>query len=288
MENPILREWLTRPGGLASRLSAMRVRAGLSGSALAKELGWVHTKVSRIQNGRQIPTAEEIRVWAKACNAADEADDLVDLLEQVSTQRLTWRHWLAAAGGRVQGAYNELFRQSTKVEMFENESIPGVLQTPGYATALLGYLLPLHGVDRALVDDEVTARMERGRYLHDPAKQFDLLMTETALLSSPASADVLATQIESVLRLSELPNVRIGVVPLRPGLPVAIVSPFSCTIFAPPGSSRDVASTQRSIILPRGSGRRMSSSCALRGASRRVPAAGSHRAIGGRVGAPVS
>jgi hypothetical protein len=190
-------------------------------------LGWVHTKVSRIQNGRQIPTAEEIREWSKACGHTEDADDLVGQLEQISTQRLSWRHWLAAANGRVQGAYNELFRQSTKVEMFENETIPGVIQTPSYAAAVLGYLLPLHGVDAALVDDEVAARMERGRYLHDPTKQFDLLMSETALLSGPASAEVLATQIEYMLRLSELPNVRIGIVPLRPGLPVAVVSPFS-------------------------------------------------------------
>lgn len=182
MDNPILREWLTQPNGLASQLSAIRIRAGISGSALARRLEWVHTKVSRIQNGRQIPTAEEIRAWTRACDAAEEADKLVALLEQVSTQRLTWRHWLAAADGRIQNAYNELFRQSTKVSMFENESIP---------------------------------------------KQFDLLMTETTLLSGPATADVLVAQLHEVLRIMELPNVRIGVVPLKPGLPVVIVSPFS-------------------------------------------------------------
>ena len=37
---PVLEEWLTQPEGLAGRLRALRVRAGLSGKELTSATGW--------------------------------------------------------------------------------------------------------------------------------------------------------------------------------------------------------------------------------------------------------
>lgn len=63
--NPVRRAWLTQPGGLATRLSGLRADAGLSVSALARQLGWERTKVSRIGSGVIAPTADEIGAWCQ-------------------------------------------------------------------------------------------------------------------------------------------------------------------------------------------------------------------------------
>ena len=226
MDNPILTEWLTEPGGLASELTALRVAAGHTGQSLADEIGWVQSKVSRLGNGRQLPTAEELRQWAKGCGADNEVDRLVTLLEQASTRHLEWRHRLAGNRGNVQPTYNELFRRSTSITMFENVSVPGILQTADYARAVLSYLLPLHSADPD-VEGAIADRMERHQFLYDQRKQFDLLITENVLLGGPASAQVMVVQLDRLLSALDLPNVRFGIIPLRPGVPVVPVSSFS-------------------------------------------------------------
>ena len=63
---------LTRPGGLAERLFRMRKSAGLTGDTLAAELGWGEktgrTKVSKIENGKQVPSADDIRNKLTICS----------------------------------------------------------------------------------------------------------------------------------------------------------------------------------------------------------------------------
>src|SRR6266704_656331 len=60
-------EWLNQPGGLAERLQRMRKAAGLTGDQLAARLGWKsRSKIPKLENGRQMPTEDEIRAWADA------------------------------------------------------------------------------------------------------------------------------------------------------------------------------------------------------------------------------
>ena len=53
--NPI-EDRLTQPDGLVEQLLALRERAGLSSKDLAERANWHPSKVSKIGNGRQVPT----------------------------------------------------------------------------------------------------------------------------------------------------------------------------------------------------------------------------------------
>src|SRR5690348_15657434 len=70
-------EYLHQPGGLAERLNGLRETAGLTGEALAGMLGWSSSKVSKIQNGRQLPTAKDIQAWADATGHSEVTDELL-------------------------------------------------------------------------------------------------------------------------------------------------------------------------------------------------------------------
>jgi hypothetical protein len=110
--------------------------------------------------------------------------------------------------------------------MFENVSVPGILQTADYARAILTYLLPLH-TDNPDIDAAVADRLQRHQHLYEPGKHFELLITENVLLASPASPEVMLVQLDRLLSALDLPNVRFGIIPQRAGLGVVPVSAFS-------------------------------------------------------------
>lgn len=226
MDNPVLTQWLVSPEGLASQMRALRVRAGLTGAQLAANLGWSAFKVSRLENGRSLATANDLEAWAAACGAPDALPQLMDGLAHSSTVRLAWRHRLAGGQEPVQASYNALTEAATTVVIFETRCVPGVLQTADYAGAILRDVMANH--DRAVtdIDEAVATRMRRGQMLYDPAKTFDLTVTESVLLGSPAPPSVMIAQLDRLLNALDLRNVTLRVLPAHAGVPFVPVNSF--------------------------------------------------------------
>src|SRR5215218_6921889 len=68
---------------LGSRLRELRVSAGLSGRDLGRLTGWHSSKVSKIEYGRQAPTAAELQAWCLHCGAEMLASELTASLHAV-------------------------------------------------------------------------------------------------------------------------------------------------------------------------------------------------------------
>lgn len=95
-----------RHGNLAKRLRQMRAAAGLSQSQFQASIGWpAHSKISRIENGKQAPTADEIRAWAEACDRPDAAQELLDLLEPQKSVRIVRAPDSYSADGRIEAPF---------------------------------------------------------------------------------------------------------------------------------------------------------------------------------------
>ncbi|GAA3755464.1 helix-turn-helix transcriptional regulator [Plantactinospora mayteni] len=215
--NPI-EEWLTQPDGLAARLRALRTRAGLSGKELAERARWQPSKVSRIENGKQMPTAVDLAAWASACNAEAEADDLIRLLGEAQTARHDWKRRMRRGQVAVQTSYNELVRNARLVRHFETVYMPGLLQTAEYARRVLSEMVDLHDLAVADVDEAVAARMQRQAYLYDTTKQFEFLLAEPVLRWLLCPPDVMRGQLDRLQTVVGLPNIRFGIVPM--GVPL--------------------------------------------------------------------
>ncbi|MCA1672702.1 MAG: helix-turn-helix domain-containing protein, partial [Actinobacteria bacterium] len=54
------------------RLRVLREDARLTGKDLADRLGWAQSKVSRLENGKQTATVEDVEAWAQAVRATAE------------------------------------------------------------------------------------------------------------------------------------------------------------------------------------------------------------------------
>jgi transcriptional regulator with XRE-family HTH domain len=221
--NPV-EDWLTQPGGLAERLRELRNEAKLNGKQLAEAAGWQQSKVSRIENGRQVPSEDDIRTWAALCGATpDVTGALLGLLQDIIAGRNDWRRRARHGQAAIQADYNRLVAEATVIRHFDTAAIPGLLQTPGYARVMLNQAILLGHVERD--DDDLAAavatRMQRQQALYDPAKRFEFLIGESALRWLPCSPDVMRGQLDRLQTVIGMPNVRFGVVPL--GVPIPIV-----------------------------------------------------------------
>lgn len=214
--NPIISEWLTRPGGLAGRLHELRSAAGMSGKDLATAAGWQPPKVSKLEKGRQLPTAADIEAWAAACGAAGEAEELIDLLGEVETIRVEWRHRMLHGQAGVQERYRRIVEAATSVRQFTSAAVPGILQIGEYARRVLTETAARHGVEIDDIDDAVARRMQRQDLLYDSTRSFEFILTEPVLRWQPCTPTVMRAQLDRLLTVFGMPNVRLGIIPLGP------------------------------------------------------------------------
>jgi transcriptional regulator with XRE-family HTH domain len=210
-----LEEWLTQPEGVATRLRALRVRAGLSGKDLADANGWAQSKVSRIETGQQMPSPADIEAWARACGADEAAvRELLAGREEARIAHATFRGRMGRGQARVQKSYTELAAASHLIRHFETAFIPGPLQIPDYARRVLTEMIPLHSLEIDDVDAAVQERMARAQMLYDPSKRWEFLLAEPVLrwlLPSPA---VMRAQLDRLQSVIGLEAIRFGVVPM--------------------------------------------------------------------------
>lgn len=85
--------------------------------------------------------------------------------------------------------------------------ITGLLATPEYIRASLEY-------SPGDVSKTVARKLERQAALYDARKRFTFLLTEQAVKWTVVPPLAMAVQIDRLVSLSHLPNVRIGVVPI--------------------------------------------------------------------------
>src|SRR5207244_706557 len=76
------------------RLREPRRQAGLTGSRLAASRSWPASKVSKLENGRQTPTDDDILAWTGATGAPAEAEALLASLHTLELQYAEWRRVL--------------------------------------------------------------------------------------------------------------------------------------------------------------------------------------------------
>jgi transcriptional regulator with XRE-family HTH domain len=210
-----LESWLTQPEGVATRLRALRARAGLSGKDLADARGWAQSKVSRIENGRQMPSVADIEAWAGTCDAsAEEVQELLRLRDDARIAHATFRSRMREGQEEVQASYNELVRNSHLIRHFETVYVPGLLQVPEYARRVLTEMISLHDLEIDDVDAAVAKRLQRQQMLYDPAKSFEFLLGESVLRWLICPPSVMRGQLDRLQTVIGLERIRFGIVPM--------------------------------------------------------------------------
>ncbi|MFI6499193.1 helix-turn-helix domain-containing protein [Nonomuraea typhae] len=196
---------------LGLQLRELRQDAGMTGTALAERLGWPQSKVSKLETGRQTPTAADIRAWTHGVGHDAATPALLARLDVLETMYAEWRRRLGAGTSARQRASISLEARATHIRAFETTVVPGLLQTPDYARHRLAQSIARHGL-RDDVDEGVRVRMQRQEVLYRPDKRLHFVLTESVLRYRLCPAEVMAGQLDRLIALCSMSTIRVGVI----------------------------------------------------------------------------
>ncbi len=198
---------------LGARLRAVRQDAGLRARDLAALTHQHYSRVSKIENGVQSPTDEDIRAWCRACSADAQVPDLIATLRTVESAYREFRRESRAGMKRVVGPHTPDLHERTSVFRIHEHNVPGLLQTPAYCAAMLSsWTRFLEAPDD--IDQAVASRMQRQQVLYRRGAAFVVLLEEQALRTWFGTAETQVEQLDRPLSAMSLPSVSLGIVPL--------------------------------------------------------------------------
>ncbi|MCW8221170.1 helix-turn-helix domain-containing protein [Streptomyces griseolus] len=180
---------------VARRLRDLRKGAGLTVVELARGCGWHHAKTSRIENAKTAPTATDIRLWCRTVGSEGQADDLIVQSLHAESMYSEWRHRTRSGLKQLQDSAVTFFRQTELFRVYSSTLVPGLLQTEGYAAAVLGMSARFRDLP---VDDSVEAaraRVDRSRIVHERGHRFVLLVEEAVLRYRVGDDAAMAAQL---------------------------------------------------------------------------------------------
>jgi transcriptional regulator with XRE-family HTH domain len=197
------------------QLAGFREDARMSQDHAARELGFSAAKLSRIEagKGRRPPAEADVRALLTLYGTDDyEAQVLLKLLRRAGEpgwwQRYDKRlmpEWFDRLVGLQEAAMT--------IRTFEIQYVPGLLQTPDYARAVVERGLrnaPGHEVER-----RVELRTRRTELLTRPqAPQLWAVIDESVLLRVLGSPGVMREQLRYLTKMAVRPNVTLQIVPL--------------------------------------------------------------------------
>ncbi|MEE4493594.1 helix-turn-helix domain-containing protein [Streptomyces sp. BE230] len=198
---------------VARRLRDLRKGAGLTVVELAGGCGWHHAKTSRIENARTAPSATDIRLWCRTIGADDQAEDLIAQSLHAESMYTEWRHQVRNGLKQLQDSAVTFFHQTQMFRVYSSSLVPGLLQTEGYAAAVLGMSARFRELPVDDSADAARARVERSRIIHERGRRFVLLIEEAVLRYRIGSPDAMAAQLGYLLTAGALPAVSLGIIP---------------------------------------------------------------------------
>ncbi|MFG3196567.1 helix-turn-helix domain-containing protein [Streptomyces sp. NPDC048208] len=192
---------------LAETLRALRKQAGLSQVRLAARCHISQSKVSKLETGEVTPSLVDAELILRAVGAPPALVAEVTALARLANTewqavRSSWRRGL----DKRQAELAALEAEAVELRYFLPSMITGLLATPEYIRASLDHV-------PGDVARTVARKIERQAVLYDSSKRFTFLLTEQAVRWAVVPPPVMAVQLDRLVSLSYLSNVRIGVLP---------------------------------------------------------------------------
>lgn len=222
-----------RPGGaptvlrmvLGKRLQDLREKAGLSFEQAGRALDVTHATIRRMEKaevGLKIPYVEKLLV-TYGITAPEEIGGFLSLAREAN--RPGWWHSFRDVLPEWFSAFVSLEGEASVIRAYEPHYVPGLLQIPTYARAVLRAGLPHAPADE--IERLVTVRIERQALLsREGAPLLWVVMDETVLRRPIGGRKVMRDQFTALIEATERPNVRLQVIPFAAGPHPAMYGPF--------------------------------------------------------------
>lgn len=211
---------------LGAELRRHRDAAGVTIDVVADRLGCSPSKVSRIETGHTSATPRDVSDMLDIYGVNGEAAAELVQISREARQKGWWHPFSTV----LTGAFVGLEAAAKSIRAYEQQVVPGLLQTEEYAIAMIRAARA--GDSDREIAQRVRVRMARQELLtqEDPTELWVVL--DEAVLSRPVGGD--AVMRDQLLRLAEAsaaPNVTLQILPFAVGAHAGMDGTFSILDF---------------------------------------------------------
>lgn len=221
---------------LGGQLLAFREAAGLNQSRAAEVLSAQTAKVAKMERGWVPFRDPDIIALCKLYGVEDTqvVDGLLRLAKLDRDRRRAKGWWNALDQGNLR-EYIAMEDAALKVRAWQLSLIPGLFQTPDYTRSMAVPEISADEIDQ--IEQVVDVRRRRQARLYgDHPLQVHAVIWEAALRQVIGGPQAMGQQLVCLRELTELPNVRIQVLPFRAGGYPGNGGPFNVLSFAEEGA----------------------------------------------------
>ncbi len=218
---------------LGTQLRRLRVAREVTRDEAAYAIRASHAKISRLELGRVGFKERDVADLLTLYGVRDpaEREPLLALARQANAPG--WWHKYNDLLPSWFEVYVGLEEAAARLRTYENQFVPGLLQSPDYARAVI--MLGHGAASEEEIERRVELRMRRQRRLTGPdAPRLWAVVDEAALSRPLGGAAVMRAQIEHLLEMTSYPNIRLQILPFERGGHAAAGGPFTVLRFAEP------------------------------------------------------
>jgi transcriptional regulator with XRE-family HTH domain len=216
---------------LGAQLRQLREGRGVSREEAGEAIRASGAKISRMERGRVGLKERDVRDLLTFYGVTDpaEREQILSLVGRATTPG--WWHEYGDVTPRWFEMYLGLEQSASILRTYEAQFVPGLLQTPEYARDVI----TLGPWSPAEAERRIELRLRRQRLLtRADAPAFWAVVEETVLRRPAVSEEVLRAQVEHLVRMADLPNVTLQLVPESFGGHPVSGMPFTILRFAEP------------------------------------------------------
>ena len=217
---------------LGGQLHRLRESRGITAEQAAKAIRGSHSKISRMENGRvgfkERDVGDLLTLYGMTDN--EERAALLNLAREANTAG--WWHAYSDVLPAWLEPYVGLEAAASVIRTYQVQFVPGLLQTEGYARALISQ-------GSAASEGEIARRGELRASRQEILRRADALqlwavVDEGALHRPVGSGQIMRDQLNYLAEMADHPAVTLQILPFSAGAHPAMGGPFTILRFAEP------------------------------------------------------
>ncbi|MGW7008401.1 helix-turn-helix domain-containing protein [Streptomyces sp. NPDC054933] len=213
---------------LGSELRKLRETKGMTAEEVAARLLVSQSKISRLENGRRSISQRDVRDLCGVYGVEDLR--IVESLMQMAKESRQ-QGWWHAFGDVPYSVYIGLETDAISLRVYDSLIVPGLLQTPEYARAVIEGMWPEATVSE--VEKRIQVRLKRQERITDPISpvRFWVVLDEAALRRITGDQHIMSAQLEHLVQCSTMPHVTLQILPYSVGAHPGMYGEFAILEF---------------------------------------------------------
>lgn len=234
---------MVRRRQLSALLRQYRLAAGMSVKEVAEKLYEAPSKVTRIEKGQRLATVRDIVDLCRIYDLPDETREQLTELAKGSREREWWQRLNLSPATQtligMEGSAKSIFE-------YELALLPGLLQTPDYADAVLRTWYPAADKRKEIL----AARMKRQAILNSPGPpDFRVVLDEAVIRRMIGGRQVVREQLAQVIERASSGSCHMQIIPFEAGSHQGLQNGFTVLQFESLTSLADQATIPGVVFL---------------------------------------